>query len=100
MENKIEACVNDKLGKKPSREVEREILSQLKELFNRNGFEAYSNTPDYVLARVAFDAVVAFGEEAVERDKHNVSVSSVRVSMNPGTIIGGFGPGRNSGHRI
>jgi len=100
MENKIETRINDKFGKKPSREVEREILSQLRELFNRNGFEAYSNTPDYVLARVAFDAVVAFGEEAVERDKHNVPTSSVRVSMNPGTTISGADPGRESGHRI
>jgi hypothetical protein len=100
MGSKIEACVNDKFGKKPSREVEHEMLSQLRELFNRNSFEAYSNTPDYVLARVAFDAVVAFGEEAVERDKHNVPVSSVSVSMNPGTTIGGAGPGRDSGHRV
>lgn len=61
--------VEDKEKKYIERE-KRKMIASLRKVFNAEGFERFSNTPDYILAMVAYDAVVSFGEAAMERDKH------------------------------
>lgn len=47
-----------------------EVLKGLSDLFNVTGFDNDLNIPDYVLAVVAYNAVLSFGEVMEELNKH------------------------------
>jgi len=59
---------------KPDEGKRSEVTKGLSDLFNRMGIDSAMETPDYVLADVAYRAVLAFGEASEERDKHSMKV--------------------------
>jgi hypothetical protein len=59
---------------KPDEDKRSEVVKGLSDLFNRTGMDNATETPDYVLAVVAYSAVLAFAEASEERDKHSMKV--------------------------
>jgi hypothetical protein len=59
---------------KPDEGKRFEVVMGLSDLFNRMGIDSAMGTPDYVLAEVAYSAVLAFAEASEERDKHSTKV--------------------------
>lgn len=47
----------------------RTLVTEIRRAINFASFEQYSNTPDFVLAEVAVQAIEAFGRGVVERDQ-------------------------------
>ena len=49
--------------------MKKEFIQELTELINKHGMEkVFGDTPDFILAKVAFHAMAVFGEATKERD--------------------------------
>ena len=62
---------NYELMKERSQEIEttfEKLMKELTYLFNTNNIESFSDTPDYILARVCINALKNYGEAVYERD--------------------------------
>ena len=53
------------MGKKKERKA---LVKEIAEVLNRNSRENYSDTPDYILAKVMVDALESFEKRSNERD--------------------------------